>query len=65
MFDRFYRGRLSQKEGIPGTGLGLAICMGIVNRYQGSIEVAIEVGHGTTMTVYLPAVTVPEEADSV
>lgn len=61
LFDRFYRGADSQKEGIPGTGLGLAICQGIVNRYHGRIRVESEVGHGTTVTVHLPEALPPEE----
>ncbi len=61
LFDRFYRGAYSQKEGIPGTGLGLAICQGIVNRYHGRIVVESELGHGTTVTVYLPEALSPEE----
>ncbi|MBE2221707.1 MAG: GAF domain-containing protein, partial [Anaerolineae bacterium] len=65
LFDRFYRGSLGQKEGIPGTGLGLAICQGIVNRYQGSIEIASELGIGTTVVVCLPAATVSLEGGSV
>lgn len=65
LFDRFYRGGLSQQEGIPGTGLGLAICQGIVNRYQGSLKVDSEVGRGTTITIYLPAAGAPEEVHTV
>jgi PAS domain S-box-containing protein len=38
-----------------GTGLGLAVCEGIVASVGGRIEIATEVGRGTTFTVVLPA----------
>ena len=65
LFDRFYRGSISQQKRIPGTGLGLPICQGIVKRYQGSLEVDSEVGRGTTITIYLPAVDASEEVHTV
>jgi two-component system NtrC family sensor kinase len=37
-----------------GTGLGLSVCYGIVNGMGGSMEVASELGKGTTFTVRLP-----------
>jgi nitrogen-specific signal transduction histidine kinase/CheY-like chemotaxis protein len=38
-----------------GHGLGLATCYSIVNRHGGCIDVASELGKGTTFHVYVPA----------
>lgn len=46
-----------------GTGLGLSISWGIIQKHHGSIEVASEVGKGTTFTITLP-VDPPVDADA-
>jgi len=50
--------------GQGGTGLGLPTVLGIVRQSGGFLEVASQVGVGTTMVVYLPRYAAPE-ADSV
>lgn len=54
VFDRFYRGDPSRARSTGGAGLGLAIAKAVVDRAGGSIELASEVGEGTTVTVQLP-----------
>ncbi|MBI4840951.1 MAG: PAS domain-containing protein [candidate division NC10 bacterium] len=55
IFDPFF----STKGVGRGTGLGLAIARRIVEDHHGTIEVASEVGRGTTFTIRLPVEGVP------
>jgi len=54
VFDQFYRVSRSEDQKIKGTGLGLAIAKKIVEAHNGSIEVASELGRGSTFSVRLP-----------
>jgi signal transduction histidine kinase len=55
-----------QRSGTPakGAGLGLAIVKQIVDLHQGAIEVASNLGAGTTVTVRLPLAPAPAHAPS-
>jgi signal transduction histidine kinase len=50
VFDPFFTTKSSDK----GTGLGLSVSYGIIQMYQGSIDVQSEEGKGTTVIVTLP-----------
>jgi signal transduction histidine kinase len=59
VFDRFYRGDPSRSRNTGGTGLGLAICKAIASRWQGSIDIASDLGVGTRVTVRFPVSVMP------
>ena len=55
IFQPFFTTKAPARKGdTVGTGLGLAICREIIEHHQGLIEVASEVGKGTTFTIVLP-----------
>ncbi|MDD5711928.1 MAG: PAS domain S-box protein [Smithellaceae bacterium] len=53
IFDPFFSTKeMGQQRGM---GMGLAICHSIIAKHDGYIQVRSSVGHGSTFTVYLPA----------
>lgn len=55
IFEPFFTTKGTARRGeAKGTGLGLTICKEIVEHHKGRIEVASDVGKGTTFTIHLP-----------
>jgi signal transduction histidine kinase len=65
VFERFYRGDPSRSRNTGGTGLGLAICKAIASRWQGTIEIASDLGIGTKVVVRFPAAQLPSASIKV
>ncbi len=54
VFDRFYQADPARVRKGEGSGLGLSIAKWIVEAHNGRIEIASDVGKGTTFTVFIP-----------
>lgn len=54
IFERFYRGDRSRSNTLNESGLGLPIAKSLVEMHQGTINVASNLGEGTTFTISLP-----------
>ena len=53
IFDPYFSTK--QRGNLKGMGLGLTICRSIIQKHDGAIAVASQVGVGTTFHLYLPA----------
>ncbi|MDP6777628.1 MAG: ATP-binding protein, partial [Candidatus Latescibacteria bacterium] len=60
IFEPFY----TTKNPGDGTGLGLAQVYGIVQQHRGEIDVESKAGERTRFRIYLPAVSVPGQAET-
>jgi two-component system, OmpR family, heavy metal sensor histidine kinase CusS len=55
VFDRFYRVDKSRSQASGGIGLGLSIVQSITMLHGGRVEIASKPGHGTCVTLHIPA----------
>ncbi|MCC7103954.1 MAG: HAMP domain-containing histidine kinase, partial [Chloroflexi bacterium] len=62
LFERFYRVDTARGHATGGSGLGLAICAWVARAHGGRLEIASEVGRGTTVSLWLPAVEPPQSS---
>ncbi len=53
IFERFYRADRARNRSCGGTGLGLAIVLHLVQLFGGSVDIASELGKGSTFTITL------------
>lgn len=54
LFERFFRGKVTQEFNVPGAGLGLPICHEIIKKLGGHITLQSESGQGASFMVWLP-----------
>jgi len=54
IFDRFYRGEITDENTYPGLGVGLYISHQIINRHNGKLTVKSKLNHGSSFTFSLP-----------
>lgn len=63
VFERFYR--MADHERVTGTGLGLSIARDLARRMGGDLDVASQLGVGSSFVLVLPGPTAHVEADMI
>ncbi len=54
IFNRFYTVDKAHSRKLGGAGLGLSIVKTIIEKHDGTVTVASQIGKGTTFTIFLP-----------
>lgn len=57
VFDRLYRVQRTRTKGSGGVGLGLSIVKAVMDLHGGSVEIASDLGTGTSVTLVFPNLT--------
>ncbi len=65
IMDKVFEPFFSTKPEGKGTGLGLSMVYGFVKQSGGHVKIYSEIGHGTTVRVYLPRAVADEDREVV
>lgn len=65
VLDQVFEPFFSTKPEGKGTGLGLSMVFGFVKQSGGHVKIYSEVGHGTTVRMYLPRANATEDRETV
>jgi signal transduction histidine kinase len=61
LFSRFYRAANAEAQHISGLGVGLYVVQEIVRLHEGQVMVESQEGVGSTFTVVIPLLSMPDD----